>query len=389
MADPDKGLDTVCADLIKKNPSKNSRYETVCKVRVTMNWTDTHGIGSDNVKSYTMDEAKKVFSPSQKKALILQTYCEARMSYSETAGSRYNYWDAYKAEHFGNKKAPDDKFFKQVYNGTFKGVCSDGSTMATDLANAVGLTAINVLDSVDNHSWCAVKVTDKSGSSYYQGVAATADAFNVKLSTPGDKDINGDKYLYHLITTKIYTIEQRKQPVRPSAAPAPTKALAVTQAPAAQPAKTPAPTPAATPFNPDDIPPTRTLPPELLGTPEPVETQAPTAEPTVAPTPAPVVTPEPEPTVAPTPAPTVEPAPEQRIMIPASEHGYACAGCDRRHPNKSNPYISNKTTTYKTGFVVYAHVLDGNTRYFDSDGNEYIDINGDGTILDELETLFG
>ena len=124
--------------------------------------------------------------------------------------------------------------------------------------------------------------------------------------------------------------------------------------------------------------------PTVESTKNPIATQAPTNTP--EPTEAPIVTPEP--TVEPTPAPT--PTPEQRIVIPASEHHYTCPGCDSpyRHIKPSNPYISNSQVLYKN-VTIYEHVVNGVSRYFDANGNEYVDVNHNDYIMDELEIVFG
>lgn len=123
----------------------------------------------------------------------------------------------------------------------------------------------------------------------------------------------------------------------------------------------------------------------------PVATQEPEQTETPASTQTPVVTPEP--TVEPIQALSETPA-TRRIMIPHDEHNYTCAGCNPlnpppvRHTNKTNPYITNIKATYKD-YVVYQHVIGTEVRWFDSEGNEYIDINNDGDIMDELMTLAG
>lgn len=68
-----------------------------------------------------------------------------------------------------------------------------------------------------------------------------------------------------------------------------------------------------------------------------------------------------------------------------------CPGCNvspYRHKNSNNPYISNFSSIYGS-YTVYAHNYNGAIRYFDANGNEYIDVNHDGNIMDELMMLAG
>ena len=117
-------------------------------------------------------------------------------------------------------------------------------------------------------------------------------------------------------------------------------------------------------------------------TPEP--TVEPTLEPTETPTPTPTVTPTPTPT--PTPEPTA--TPEQRIIIPFAEHQYTCPGCGApyKHKDNKNPYITNGVTEVGN-YKIYKHATPEGIRYFDAAGNEYIDVNNNGFITDELMTL--
>lgn len=101
-------------------------------------------------------------------------------------------------------------------------------------------------------------------------------------------------------------------------------------------------------------------------------------------------------TPLPLPTPVVTPVvtPEtQGIMIPHDKVNYTCPGCSplnpppTRHTSKTNPYITNRMTSYGNK-VVYMHVIGTEVRYFDACGNEYIDVNNSGDIMDELVKLF-
>ena len=96
------------------------------------------------------------------------------------------------------------------------------------------------------------------------------------------------------------------------------------------------------------------------------------------------------PTVKPTGTPVKIPTGTQgqRIVIPFAEHQYTCPGCSApyKHKDSKNPYITNgiiEVGSYK----VYKHSTPTGIRYFDATGNEYIDVNNNGVITDELATL--
>lgn len=67
-----------------------------------------------------------------------------------------------------------------------------------------------------------------------------------------------------------------------------------------------------------------------------------------------------------------------------------CPGCyatsERayKHTRPSNPYITNYIYCKKDGTHVYEHNGNGYKQWFDAEGNEYFDANGDGSIMDDL-----
>ncbi len=320
LADPDKGLRKVLADwkadMTQKAKVDTSKYTVTAELwREDANYNPLSDLSEDDVI--------KTYTPSQKKALIIETYCIARMTYSNKG---YAEKETY---HYHRNS---DKYFKLLYKGKFEGMCESGADMATDIANAVGLTAKYVESRQIDHGWCVIKATDKNGTTYWHGVDAysVTDSHNLKNTAPVNKDIKKaqiKKYHYTVSLSKFKLYKQKK--------------------------------PAAS-------------------------TSASTVTPTVKPTP----TPTPVPTVKPTPVPT--PTPEQRIVIPASEHNYTCPGCDApyRHIKPNNPYISNSEVLYKD-VTIYEHVVNGTSRYFDANGNEYVDVNHNDYIMDELEIVFG
>lgn len=366
LADPDKGLQTVLTQWEKK---LGGTYE----FKILNSYKD------NTSSEMTIEDVMKNYTASEKKALILEVYFRTRMTYSKADKGKYH----------GNRNS--NTYFKKLYDGTFKGVCADGAEMGYDICQYLGLKSKCTGSMEMNHGWCVIYVTDKNGVSYWHGIYTTAHSYNLKgtASVPNSWTMTKAqfvKYQYNPDTTEII---KRKVTAVKTATPKPAVA---TQAPVttAAPVQTPAPTKAPTPA------PTQTTTTIVFNTPEPYETETPvaTTEPTKAPvaTQAPTQTPvvTPEPTVEPTPAPTETPAP-QRVVIPYNEHGYTCPGCNvtpYRHKNNNNPYISNFTKLYGI-YTVYAHNCNGIIRYFDADGNEYIDISGDGDIMDELIQLAG
>ena len=379
LADPDKGLQTVLADWTKRlNPRNGYTYEFILR-------NFNYGLGQ-SIKSYTVDDILKNYTTSQKKALILEVYFRQRMSYSGAAKGSYA---SYK---IGTKSNTE---FKKLYNGTFKGVCADGANIAYDICQYLGIKACYAGSMNINHGWCGIWATDKNGVSYWHGIFTTSYPYSLKASAPVEKHYNMTeaqvkKYLYSPAATYFKALQKYNKTPKPVVAKTPTPAAA-TQAPVQTPAPTAAPTKA---------PVAATEPTKAPAvTQEPLVTQEPTAVPTVAPTTEPVVTAAPAPSQAPvvTPEPTVKPAPapsetpaEQRIVIPHDEHGYTCPGCKapNRHTSKTNPYITNGIAT-DGDLIIYKHTTSEGVRWFDADGNEYIDINKNGFITDELYKLAG
>lgn len=366
LADPDKGLQTVLAQWEKK---LGGTYE----------FTVGNSYNNNTVSEMTINEVIKNYTVSQKKALILEVYFTTRMTYGLAGHKRTeSYWY--------NRNS--NTFFKLLYQGKFWGLCDEGAAIAYDICQYLGIKAYYVRCVEMDHAWACIWVTDKNGTSYWQGIHTTSYARNLKSSVPQKATITKTQYLKYQYNPLVTTIHKRKVAGTPKPAVA-TQAPITTTAPVQTPAPTKAPTPA----------PTQTTTTIIFNTPEPYEpyetdTPVATTEPTKAPvvTQAPTQTPiiTPEPTVEPTPIPTETPEP-QRIVIPHEEHGYTCPGCNvtpYRHKNNNNPYISNFTKLYGT-YTVYAHNHNGIIRYFDADGNEYIDINNDGDIMDELIQLAG
>ncbi len=384
LADPDKGLQTVLADWTKRlNPRDGYTYEYKL-------YNFKYQLGSP-ISSLTIDDIIQNYTASQKKALVLEVYFRQRMKYSYAAKGIYYY----------HRKSNTE--FKKLYNGTFKGVCSDGAHIAYDVCQYLGVKA-NCVGSHDlNHEWCGIYVTDKNGISYWHGINTTSYSYNMKASTPTKYNRGANrtanmsesqvkKYLYSPnASTSLEPLPKRIKN-KPTTKPVVTTTQAPVQTPVPQVAPTPKPTPTQTTttiiFNTPEPPePEETETP--VATTEPTEAPVVTQTPTPAPTQTPVITsePTPEPAIEPTPKPSETPV-TQRIMIPHDEHGYTCPGCKapNRHTSRNNPYITNGTA--KDGdLIVYKHTTSEGVRWFDADGNEYIDINHNGFITDELDKL--
>ena len=181
--------------MTKKTKVDTSKYTVIAKFwRTDANYNPLSYLSEDDVI--------KTYTPSQKKALIIETYCIARMTYSGANIGDYHY-------HRGSNEQ-----FKKLYNGTFKGVCQDGAEMAEDIANAVGLTAKTVISTQLDHSWCVIKATDKNGTTYWHGVEATSDSYNMKNTAPINKDMTSTqmkKYYYTICQSKFKLFRQKKK----------------------------------------------------------------------------------------------------------------------------------------------------------------------------------
>lgn len=364
LADPDKGLQTVLNQwLNKKHGSNSSKYEPELR---------NMDFDRNTISKISLDEVMRTYTPSQKKALILEVYFRQRMTYSMNNRNKY----------CNNRNS--NTYFKKLYNGTFKGVCADGAKMGYDICQYLGIKSKYTGSMEDNHGWCAIYVTDKNKISYWHGIYTTSDGYNLKgtASIPTGWTMTKKQVMSYTCKpneqTHFVTVLKRASH-KPAVTAAPPSPSVTTQAPVQTPAPQATPTPKPSPT-------TTTVIFNTPEPPEPEETETPVA--TTEPTKVPVVTQEPTVKPTPAPAPTETPVP-QRIVIPYNEHGYTCPGCDvspYRHKSKTNPYISNFTKVYGN-YTVYEHNCNGTIRYFDADGNEYIDINRNSDIMDEIVTL--
>ena len=229
LANPDQGLRTVLNDWLKRlNPRAGYTYEFKLG-----NWK--YGLGA-SISSLTIDEVMKTYTTSQKKALILEVYLRQRMSYSY----------ANKGNYCNNRKS--NKCFKQLYNGTFKGVCSDGAAMVYDICQYLGIKAYYTSSMELNHAWTGIYVTDKNGTSYWHGIYATTYCYNMKASAPAKKGDGTDqtasqvkKYVCSPNGATYFKTLLTKIKTKPATTPAPTVA------PTVKPTPTPVPTPVPTP----------------------------------------------------------------------------------------------------------------------------------------------
>ncbi len=327
LANPDKGLETI---LDEREKTLDKHHEVILK-NMTVN--------GDVINRLTRDEITKNYTNSQKKAIILTAYFRWHMQYSMAYAHQFS-----SREDNTNNNA----WFKKVYNGTFKGVCADGAEMGKIICRYLGIKAQTFSSSQLDHEWLCVWTTNKSGVSYWHGVGATAFAISLKKSaTRLYENITKKKIKKHGYNPGRTEIGTQPKRYKPSVKP-----------PTPKPATTATPAPVQIPSSqvPDVTPaPTQTTTTVVFSTPEPSKTETPAV---------------------------------QCIVIPHDEHGYTCPGCKapNRHTSKTNPYITNGTA--KDGdLIVYKHTTSEGVRWFDADGNEYIDVNNNGFITDELDKL--
>ena len=87
----------------------------------------------------------------------------------------------------------------------------------------------------------------------------------------------------------------------------------------------------------------------------------------------------------PTPVPATPSTPS--AVTGASVKG-ACPGCKlpNRHA-RNNPYVSALNQTFINGYAIFQHDGNGYLQWFDRNGKEYFDTNGNGSIADEIAAL--
>lgn len=306
MRNPDAGLRKIVAEWeTKTETEKNGNYTFLLREILPS--------GSTKIK-YDLNGVINKYTVSQKKALIMEVYFRTHMAYSKAAKGAY----------LKTGKALNNEY-KKIYDGTFKGVCSDGSVMGKRICQKLNIPCKYVTSHERNHGWLVVKATDTDGTAYWHDVWTTSNGWNLRTSVKSDETrmhdgdigltIAGEqKYEYnpvhHMTFMNRVTTSSLKKPS------------------------------STTVYVPAD----------------------------------------------PTPAPQTPTAPT--TPSPAPSDKYVCPGCDMpcRHTSAANPYVTNMTTRYKD-YVIYKHISNGTTRYFDASGNEYIDANGNGSITDELIVL--
>lgn len=175
LADPDKGLQTALNDW-KTRLKPRAGYTYKFKLG-----NFKYGLGK-TISSLTVDEILKTYTASQKKALILEVYLRQRMHYSYAKKGDYC--------HNRNSNAQ----FKKLYNGTFKGVCSDGAEMAYDICQYLGIKAYCTSSMEMDHEWCGIYATDKNGTSYWHGIYTTSYPYSMKASIPAKQNCGENDY---------------------------------------------------------------------------------------------------------------------------------------------------------------------------------------------------
>lgn len=186
LADPDKGLRTAISQWETKLEKKNNSVKYIFRLHC-----DYEDINQNVVKtpdSFTIDEVIAKYTPSQKRALVLEVYLRSRMTYDRT-----NH-DYLLSSNMNNS-------LKRLYTGTFRGVCSDGAKMAQYVAKSVGFKTKSIVSKEMNHEWCVIKATDTNNIGYWQGIFATSDAYNLKNSL----NINKDNYTESYLSKHLYS----------------------------------------------------------------------------------------------------------------------------------------------------------------------------------------
>lgn len=79
--------------------------------------------------------------------------------------------------------------WEQIWNGTYKGVCGEGAQRAVLILRALGYDAVYVSHSALHHAWTCVRTTDTvTGTEYWRGISATADAYHIATFNDGKWD---------------------------------------------------------------------------------------------------------------------------------------------------------------------------------------------------------
>ncbi|MCH5251585.1 MAG: hypothetical protein J1F22_01310 [Lachnospiraceae bacterium] len=165
LANPDEGLQKILIDWKNYWESEDN-----CTYKLIING-HTYKQGTNYNVSIPLDVLLENYTKSQKKAFILQAYCTQRMTYGKRCNYKFN-------------RSHSNKFFKQLYQGKFMGVCEDGASIAYDICGFLGMKAYYVVDKDQNHAWTVIRATDKHGTSYWAGIATTSYGRNLKASLP-------------------------------------------------------------------------------------------------------------------------------------------------------------------------------------------------------------
>ena len=73
--------------------------------------------------------------------------------------------------------------WKNLYEGTYMGVCGESSKKVQEVLDALGFETRYFENFKENHGWVCMKLTDSSGTEYWQHVPGTAYGYNLKYST--------------------------------------------------------------------------------------------------------------------------------------------------------------------------------------------------------------
>lgn len=173
LADPDKGLQSSLADWKKQIEARKVREARQKRYKfqsVEIALHNYKGLSRTLREKMSVDDILKNYTPSQKRALILEAYFQQRMEYGNRCWYRF--------------RRENNKYFKLLYQGKFKGVCEDGAAIAYDICKYLGIKTFYVSSSDLNHAWCCVYAKDQNGKPYWHGIAATSYSYNLQASVP-------------------------------------------------------------------------------------------------------------------------------------------------------------------------------------------------------------
>lgn len=83
---------------------------------------------------------------------------------------------------------------------------------------------------------------------------------------------------------------------------------------------------------------------------------------------------------------TPTPVPATPSAVTGASIKGACPNCQYGHA-RNNPYVTARNQTFINGYAIFQHDGNGYLQWFDRNGKEYFDTNGNGSIADEIAAL--